>query len=124
MSQSAYTLECRDASDLSPPSASEQNGAPAQRRSSQASHRDAGYDVVGAALARKAADTLQQKAGIHSRTLHRRFTRRSSSPSEPSRGSWTLASDWAASQVRSRHRITASHKDFAVQRNTVLETRI
>jgi Ti-type conjugative transfer relaxase TraA len=33
-------------------------------------YRDAGYDVVGAALAGKAADTLQQEAGIHSRTLH------------------------------------------------------
>jgi Ti-type conjugative transfer relaxase TraA len=33
-------------------------------------YRDAGYDVVGGALAGKAADTLQQEAGIHSRTLH------------------------------------------------------
>jgi len=33
-------------------------------------YRDAGYDVVGAALAGKAADTLQQEAGIPSRTLN------------------------------------------------------
>ncbi len=33
-------------------------------------YREAGYQVVGGALAGKAADTLQQEAGIHSRTLH------------------------------------------------------
>jgi len=33
-------------------------------------YRDAGYEVVGGALAGKAADTLQQEARIHSRTLH------------------------------------------------------
>ncbi|HEV3459966.1 MAG TPA: AAA family ATPase [Thermoanaerobaculia bacterium] len=33
-------------------------------------YREAGYEVVGGALAGKAADTLQQEARIHSRTLH------------------------------------------------------
>ena len=33
-------------------------------------YREAGYQVVGGALAGKAADTLQREAGIHSRTLH------------------------------------------------------
>ena len=33
-------------------------------------YREAGYDVRGGALAGKAADNLQQEAGIYSRTLH------------------------------------------------------
>ena len=33
-------------------------------------YREAGYDVLGGALAGKAADTLQRETGIHSRTLH------------------------------------------------------